>query len=78
MWVEGRCSIKNLQFFKMLFIKNIKLISFKFNPLSAQAGSLCHQLPWDRLMESQWKGTFARGSKVFSVMGSFKIPPAPL
>jgi hypothetical protein len=38
MRVEGRCSINEPQFFKMLFIKNIKMISLRFNPLSAQAG----------------------------------------
>jgi hypothetical protein len=38
MRVEGRCSINDPQFFKMLFIKNIKMISLKLNPLSAQAG----------------------------------------
>ncbi len=36
--VEGRCSINDSQFFKMLFIKNIKMIFVKINPLSAQAG----------------------------------------
>jgi hypothetical protein len=38
MRVEGRCSINDPQFSKMLFIKNIKVISLRFNPSSAQAG----------------------------------------
>jgi hypothetical protein len=38
MHVEGRCSINDLQFSKTLFIKNIMMISLRFNLLSAQAG----------------------------------------
>jgi hypothetical protein len=38
MRVEGRCSINDPQFSKMLFIKNIKAISLTYNPSSAQAG----------------------------------------
>ena len=38
MLAEGRCSINDPQFFKIFFIKNIKVISLKFNPSSAQAG----------------------------------------
>jgi hypothetical protein len=38
MRVEGRSSINDPQFSKMLFIKNIKIISLSFNLLSAQAG----------------------------------------
>jgi hypothetical protein len=36
--VEGRCNINDPQFFKMLFIKNPKVISLRFYPSSAQAG----------------------------------------
>jgi hypothetical protein len=59
---EGWCRINDPQFSKMLFMKDIKLISFRFNPLSAQAGSLWHQIPWGSLMESRWKDTFASGA----------------
>jgi hypothetical protein len=38
MRVEGRCSINGLQFFKMFFIKNIKVIALRFHHSSAQAG----------------------------------------
>jgi hypothetical protein len=37
MRVEGRYSINNPQFFKMNFIKNIKVIPLRFHPSSAQA-----------------------------------------
>src|SRR3989339_1497749 len=57
------------------------MISLRFRPLSAQAGSLCHQIPWDRLMESRWKEIFARGSlgNCFSYpknpAGAVRAPP---
>jgi hypothetical protein len=38
MRVEGRSSIYDPQYFKMLFLKNIKMISLRINLLSAQAG----------------------------------------
>jgi hypothetical protein len=46
----------------MIFIKDIRMIYLRYHLSAAQAGSLCYQIPWDRLTESQGKETFARGS----------------
>jgi hypothetical protein len=58
MSIEGWASINGHQYSNMIFIKGIRMICLP----SAQAGSLCHQIPWDRLTESQGKENFARGS----------------
>ena len=63
MHVEGRCSINDPHFFKILFIKNIKMISLNLILYQHRLESLCHQISWDRLMEYRWKDTFAGGSK---------------
>jgi len=46
----------------MIFFKDIRMIYLRYHLSAAQAGSLCYQIPWDRLTESQGKETFARGS----------------
>jgi hypothetical protein len=62
MSIEDWVSINGHQHSNMIFIKDIRMIYLRYHFSSAQAGSLCHQIPWDRLTESQGKETFARGS----------------
>jgi hypothetical protein len=62
MSIKDWASINGHQYYNMIFIKDIKMIYLNYYLSSAQAGSLCHQIPWDRLAESQGKETFARGS----------------
>jgi hypothetical protein len=62
-------SINGHQYFNMTFIKDIRTIYLRYQLSSAQAGSLCHQIPWFRLTESQGKETFARGSIINEIKG---------
>jgi hypothetical protein len=64
MRLEGWASINGHQYSDMIFIKGIRMICLRYHFSSAQAGSLWHQISWDRLTESQGKETFARGSLV--------------
>jgi hypothetical protein len=61
MRIEGWASINGHQYSDMIFIKDIMMICLRYHFSSAQAGSLCHQISWDRLTEYQGKETFARG-----------------
>jgi hypothetical protein len=55
-------ALMTLSFFKIIFTYNIRTISIKFNPFSAQAGKPVPPDSLRGLMESRWKKTFARGS----------------
>jgi hypothetical protein len=57
----------------MIFIKDSRMIYLRYRLSAAQAGSLCHQIPWDRLTESQGKETFARGSGNRSKFGDMLL-----
>jgi hypothetical protein len=76
MSIKDWASINGHQHSNMIFIKDIMMIYLRYHLSAAQAGSLCYQIPSDRLTESQGKETFARGSIGYSIVGGhLRVPP---